>query len=672
MAADSWTLAVDMGGTSAVAAAGHRGQVRVLAPGPGDPLPPVTEAPMAAVLAGLLRAAAGPAGADQHSPVPGRLILIPPASWGDRELGVLTRAAATAGLPAPEFTAGPVATASYLAGAVPPGQAVAVLDVRGSSADAAVLRRAADGFMLAGTPGELISLAAAEPEVPLRRGSYAVLAAIMRAGLTPRQLAAAYIVGPPERAALAAGLLSRVLGVIPEVAAEPATTAVRGALAASPAGAAGSSGIAGRPAASSAAVRLRRGGQAILRTRRRKIAAGVAALAVVAAVASFATRVVEAAGLAVPRVFVISSRPYHPAQLTEINPVSRAIVRRLTVAAGANDLEFAPGQAHGYLLGLNQGRSGHITSFVTPFSAVTGGLGRAITVPGEIESVIFAPDGTTAYVLVTLQDNGELIPISTTTGARGRPVPVPGDNNVMAITPDGKTIYVTDQRSFTTGQDGLVTPVATATGSVGTPITVGLEPDGIAVTPDGRELYVVNVDSGTVTPIRTATGTAGPPIAVGLPGNVALTITMSPDGKAAYATSSPPGAAASSELTPVRTATNSAGPPLTVAGNFPQVLISPDSRTAYVLAQNTTPDGDGTVTPISLRSGGAGHPVVVGDPLSMIMSPDARDLYVLARPGENQDTTGVVIQVSTSTHAARQLISVPGSVVAVAAANVSP
>ncbi len=270
-----WTLAVDIGTTSVVAAAGVRGGAGVVEFGAGRILSPavfcgiggslvagpsvpqlsasapdrvvpspklalaeadaVTVAgaavPLSQIYAAILEAVSGEAGRDRAPGRPSRLILTHPARWGDRELAMLRAAASAAGLPAPDLVFEPVAAACYLAaGQVMPGQSVAVLDVGGGSTDTAVLRRTDVGFTLAGATGGLARRAGDDLHAALRRAMYELLATITNAGLVPGQVAAVYVAGGAGRAPELAGLMRQILDTKPRLAASPKAATVLGAL----------------------------------------------------------------------------------------------------------------------------------------------------------------------------------------------------------------------------------------------------------------------------------------------------------------------------------------------------------------------------------------------------------------------------------------------------------
>ncbi|MFI5956016.1 ABC transporter substrate-binding protein [Cryptosporangium sp. NPDC051539] len=117
----------------------------------GDAELPVTQL-IAAVLARVRAEATRVAGRPPVS-----VTLTHPVSWASRRLGLLTTAAALAGLAAPRLLPEPVAAAyAFLAlpdVTVEPGQSVVVYDLGGGTFDATVMRRTPDGFTPTATEG---------------------------------------------------------------------------------------------------------------------------------------------------------------------------------------------------------------------------------------------------------------------------------------------------------------------------------------------------------------------------------------------------------------------------------------------------------------------------------------------------------------------------------------
>ena len=271
---DGWTLAVDVGAVWVVAAVRDEGRAEIVEFEGGLALPPVvffgadqpplagqpaadrsasapdravpsprralaaadtvtlagTVVPLSQAYAAILGVVGRDALRGRVPAVPVRLVFTHPARWGNRELAVLSKAAANAALPVPDFVAEPVAAACHLAADTAPGQYVAVLDADTDSVDTAVLRRTREGFTLAGAPGGQAWAAGDDPGVVLRQGAYELLATITNAGLAPGRLAAVHVVGEASLAHRAADLIVQILGTESRVAPNPRTAVILGAL----------------------------------------------------------------------------------------------------------------------------------------------------------------------------------------------------------------------------------------------------------------------------------------------------------------------------------------------------------------------------------------------------------------------------------------------------------
>ena len=130
----AWALAADIGTKSAMVAVQDRDCTRSLEL--------TVPTPQSGDLPETLRSIALESARNQESAIPSRLVLAVPATWTDPELAVARQTALDMSFPDPEFVAQPVAAACYLGKGTVAGQIVAVLGIRDSSVDAAVLRRA--------------------------------------------------------------------------------------------------------------------------------------------------------------------------------------------------------------------------------------------------------------------------------------------------------------------------------------------------------------------------------------------------------------------------------------------------------------------------------------------------------------------------------------------------
>jgi YVTN family beta-propeller protein len=121
--------------------------------------------------------------------------------------------------------------------------------------------------------------------------------------------------------------------------------------------------------------------------------------------------------------------------------------------------------------------------------------------------------------------------VDTGTGAVVATIPVAQGPHGMAISKDGKTVYITGDGSTS------LSIIDTATDKVVKTVEVGKTPQGVWLTPDGKLLLVCVYGEDRVALVDTATQTVTGSIAVPKP----HTISISPDGKLAYATSQQPG-----------------------------------------------------------------------------------------------------------------------------------
>jgi DNA-binding beta-propeller fold protein YncE len=129
-------------------------------------------------------------------------------------------------------------------------------------------------------------------------------------------------------------------------------------------------------------------------------------------------------------------------------------------------------------------------------STATGAVRKVTTLGGEPGAVswkvLFAPNGSTAYVLVTAQDPSPnslvpsectVIPVNLATGKPAKPIDVGDGAETMLISPDGATLYVLvvgpyHSRSPHLGPGSLV-PIATATAKLGRPVPLGVLPQAL-------------------------------------------------------------------------------------------------------------------------------------------------------------------------------------------------
>jgi DNA-binding beta-propeller fold protein YncE len=277
-------------------------------------------------------------------------------------------------------------------------------------------------------------------------------------------------------------------------------------------------------------------------------------------------------------------------------------------------------------------RSGKLTPLGDPLPAGTAP-----------RAVVAAPDGRFVYVADTDADRVLIFAVEAagTLTARGA-APVDGDPFGMAMAPDGRALYATAQGTdrlvrFSVGRDGRLTRRASVPSG-------GTNPRGVAVSPDNRFVYVTNGLRDPAVPGTLAV------FAVRRDGSLALLrsivigrfgagITISPDGRLLFAESQATnqirayrrhGDGLLSELT---------GSPIASPGDPEGIVITPDARHLFVAATGQQPDGSpggagspGDLQAFGLRADGTARPgtSVAAEllPNALAMTPDARFLYV--------------------------------------------
>ena len=154
--------------------------------------------------------------------------------------------------------------------------------------------------------------------------------------------------------------------------------------------------------------------------------------------------------------------------------------------------------------------------------------------------------------------------------------------NSVVFTPDGTTAYASNQGTDDVSVIDTGTKAIKQVGGVPVPnIAVGDTPGGMAVSPDGTTLYVTNWDDADVSVIDTATnatkqvgGVAVPDIAVG---NGASAVAVSPDGLLIYVT-----AFSSDDIRVIDTSSYAVTKTISLGDGPRSVSISPDGTAAYV------------------------------------------------------------------------------------------
>jgi YVTN family beta-propeller protein len=86
------------------------------------------------------------------------------------------------------------------------------------------------------------------------------------------------------------------------------------------------------------------------------------------------------------------------------------------------------------------------TSKLTLIDTATRTVKRSVSVGIESQSLVFSPDGSTAYA-VSPKNPSAIFPVNLATGERANPIPLPEGSRPtsLTITPDGKHVYANDQ-----------------------------------------------------------------------------------------------------------------------------------------------------------------------------------------------------------------------------------
>jgi hyaluronoglucosaminidase len=242
--------------------------------------------------------------------------------------------------------------------------------------------------------------------------------------------------------------------------------------------------------------------------------------------------------------------------LSEIDPVTHAVVHSVVVGVEPDAVAVAPGGTGGRGVALVANLD---SDTVTPVDLGTWRAGKPIPVghqpvavavsvpgPGSGSGSTAGPSGATAFVadfgsnrvtpidVSTLQagpaiavgpgpqtlavsagqvlvgnfSNSTMTPINATTRQPGRTVPLPLNPTGMAVSSAGGTTYVC-------GGSGVVPVTLTVLGlAVGAPIALPNAAQGIALSADGSVAWVTQ-QAGSVIPVTLATGKVGKPLHLG-------------------------------------------------------------------------------------------------------------------------------------------------------------
>ncbi len=295
--------------------------------------------------------------------------------------------------------------------------------------------------------------------------------------------------------------------------------------------------------------------------------------------------------------------------------------------------------------------SGQTPGYVVPIDLATGIAKTPIPTPSGTWAVGLAatPASPFAYVITSspglpIGDQGDVLPIDLATNAPSAAIPLPPQTAPVAIalTPDGQAAYVATAHAAIASQASVL-PLDLATSTFGHPITLptlstsqsGI-PLALAISPDGSSAYVAlatfnqnspALSATAVIPINLATASVGATIRIGDGSGDISALSLTPDGKTAYASLAQGGDTTPFTFTvvPIDLATKSPGSPLplpsgtTVLGSL---AITPDGTTGYAVAQSGPSTAQ--VLPIDLASATPGSPLAVPStlhPIAVLIAP---------------------------------------------------
>jgi len=118
-------------------------------------------------------------------------------------------------------------------------------------------------------------------------------------------------------------------------------------------------------------------------------------------------------------------------RLAVISTATGKMVKRITFGPNVSDatsIVLSPDAKTVYVAGFDELDK----AFAYPISVATGKVGKKINLPAVVISMVFTPNGRTAYMLMAQFQVGRF---STATGKVGTPIPAGSDADSMVITP---------------------------------------------------------------------------------------------------------------------------------------------------------------------------------------------------------------------------------------------
>ena len=286
------------------------------------------------------------------------------------------------------------------------------------------------------------------------------------------------------------------------------------------------------------------------------------------------------------------------------------LIPKIAVGHKPHDVVFAPDGTKAYVTNSDDYNEWDENT-VSVIDVTRHMVMKTIVVGKRPEGVAIAPDGTQAYVPHFTEGTVRVIDIAGDTVV-GDPISVEAGPCRVAFAPDGATAYVSNW-----GHDS-VSVIDTRCRTVTHTIGVGPGPNGVAFALDGTKAYVTHYNHHSMSVIDTASRTVTKTLNVGIwPFDVAFT----PDGMIAYVTNLRCGAVSVIEVPTDRVIDE----PILVAMKPRRVAFSPDGTLALVAGYQ-----DGMVSKIDVACHAVTDYIRVGaGPWGVAFAPDGTLAYVL-------------------------------------------
>ncbi len=196
-----------------------------------------------------------------------------------------------------------------------------------------------------------------------------------------------------------------------------------------------------------------------------------------------------------------------------IDPDNGTVTATIPTAGPSRDVAVHPGGSLVYVADAN----------LSVIETAGHTVDETIPIAGTPYSMTLNPYGTELYV-ATVGGMVEVLDVTSLDIVAS--IDVGGSPKMVAFAPDGQTAYVTN----TSDEEGQVTVVNSVTHEIVTRITIGGSPYGVAISPDGTEAYAAEGLDGIAvidTSAHSVTGTI--PV-------MAIDVAFTPDGSHAVAT----------------------------------------------------------------------------------------------------------------------------------------